>query len=218
MQNNISSTNSIGDVRIREAYDSAPTRKQPDFCIARMKEYANEPRTRDDSGSTKCATFEAFDYACAMVETISGIPHTKIYPGLRDVGYTIRYSDMKSDNPDALWDLGEVTTKCMATLDPGVMPFIRNSEGLFTDMKSVSYRINDSVIAVTAKEAVRAGVKVSELNLFNALAGLELLTVTDPDYFLLRDHLYVDESLTKFESIKKRLVAKRATLLKIIGD
>jgi hypothetical protein len=156
------------------------------------------------------------DKACHIIAQVSKISATKIYPGLREIGYTMRYADMKAHNPDALWELAEITDQCMETLDPGLIPYLISSNGLFEGTHTVAYRINESSIEVAKKNAVLAGVKVSELNLFNALSGLELLIQTDPNYALLADHLYISECMSKFEFIRRRLEAKRSTLMKVL--
>lgn len=200
----------------REAYDHQPDRKTPDFCVEQLKTYANTPRTREDSRKVNCATFGAMDQACRIITQVSKIPATKVYPGLREIGYTVRYADMKAHNPDALWELAEITDKCMDMLDPGLMPYLASSNGLFEETHTVAYRINESSIEVAKKDALSAGVKISELNLFNALSGLELLTQTDPNYALLLNHLYISECLSKLDFIRRRLDAKRSTLLKVL--
>lgn len=202
----------------REAYNYEPMRYPQGHFLDQMKGYVEIPLTRDDSGMTKCATFGAFEYACKIIASIEKIPDTKVYPSLRMIGYNKRYSDMKNDIPDALWDIGEVSERCMRTSDPGIVPFVSSSTGLFTDVRSTSYRLSNSVIAITGKDAYKAGIKVSELNLFNALAGLEVLTEEEPAYFSLRENLFIDESLTKLSFIKRHLTAKRNVMLKVLGD
>ena len=218
MNNQQNGANSFGDAQIREAYDHTPAQKPPDYCINLMKAYASTKRTRDDSSVVRCATFEEFDGACELIEIVSTIPFTKVYPALREVGYNMRYTDMKNSNPDALWDLGDVVYRCKLLRDDGLKPFLKMSRGLFTNTVDASYRMSTPTIGETGTWARKAGIKISELNLYNALSGLELLTQTDPDYYMLIDDKDVKESMHKLGNIRDLLMAKRNVLVKMLGD
>lgn len=209
----------MNEMTHREAFGHDHRRSAPTIIIDKLHSYANIKLTREDSTPTRCATFEAMDYACGKIARIEKLSPTKIYPALRWIGYNRRYADMKSDNPDALWDMGEICGRCLDSNDQGVIPFVRSSHGLFTNkMDVVQYRIASSAHESAMKDAVHGGLKLSELNLFNALTGLEMLVSEEPTYYLLRQNLDIDDSLTTFVSIKKRMIAKRTTLLKLLGD
>ena len=212
MSNQQNSANSIGDVQIREAYDHEPARKDQDYCIGEMKEHARLVRTRDESGMMRCATFDEFDEACETIGRLSKISRTKVYPALRHIGYRVRYTEMKQGSPDALYELGDLIQLGWDSGKRGLRPFLRMSTGLFTNVRVVSYRAMLTTIGETETTAELAGVKLSELNLFNALSGLELLTQTDPDYYMLIDELEIKESIQKIESIRTRLIEKTDVL------
>lgn len=202
----------------REAFDYKPDRDTQGTALEKLREYATTSLSREDSGMMRCATFDAFEYICGIISSIEKIPVTRVYPGLRMIGYDHRYTNMKNNNPDALWDIGDVANRCMVCGDPGVIPFVSSSTGLFSDVRSSSYRVNEQVISIAGKDAQRAGIKLSELNLFNALEGLNILVNDDQKYFVYRENVYIEESLAKFSFIKRHLTAKRATLLKVLGD
>ncbi len=119
---------------------------------------------------------------------------------------------MKQGSPDALYELGDLIQLGWDSGKRGLRPFLRMSTGLFTNVRVVSYRAMLTTIGETETTAELAGVKLSELNLFNALSGLELLTQTDPDYYMLIDELEIKESIQKIESIRTRLIEKTDVL------
>lgn len=204
--------------KYREAYDYEPNRDHQGKALDDLHEYANTQVAREDSGVARCATFEAFEYACKVLSAIEKIPYAKVYTGLRYIGYNIRYHRMKNGDPDALWDMGEISNRCMITGDPGMVPFVSSSDGLFTDVHTINHRMTTQVIEIAKGDAATAGIKLSELNLFNALEGLTLLVENDQNYFLMRENLLIDESLSKFSFIKRHLTSKRATMVRMLGD
>ena len=143
--------------------------------VETMKEYAQTSISEEDAGRMRCCTFEAFEYVCHIIATRMGIKYTKVYPALRVLGYNWRYHDMKTGNPDILYEMGTVVKQSKMGDNPGLLPFVTNSDGLFREGKVIQYRIAKTAIEQASDLAEECGVRLSELNLFDALQGLYVL-------------------------------------------
>lgn len=185
--------------------------------VESMKEYARTSVSEEDAGRMRCSTFEEFEYVCHTISTRMEIKYTKIYPALRMLGYNWRYHDMKSGNPDVLYELGAIVKKCKMENRPGILPFVTTSDGLFPAGKSIMYRLAKTSIEQASDLAEECGVKLSELNLFDALQGLEVLVTNEPDYILMKDDLYFDEVTTRFAFTKRHLQERCDILVKVVG-
>ena len=202
----------------RRAYDYVPNNVPQGYYIEHIKEYAHTPIPVEESGTTNFATFKEFDYVCKVIasrEKIMG--YTKIAPALRVIGYNNRYHNMKTGNPDALYEMGDLVQECTATGDGGIVPYATSNVGLFNGIHSVKRRINTNAISIAQKDAYRAGIEVSELNLYNALEGLEVLVSNESMYMIARKEMYFNAAISKFESIKQYLQAKQSVLLRLLG-
>ena len=211
---NIHNTNVTGIVNKR--FDE-PMRYGQGHYVETMKEYAQTSISEEDAGRMRCGTFGAFKYVCHIISTRMGIKHTKVYPALRVIGYNWRYHDMKTGNPDVLYEQGSIVKRCKMGDDPGLLPFVTSSDGLFPEGKVIQYRIVKTAIEQASDLAEECGVRLSELNLFDALQGLDVLVNNEPDYILMRDDLYFDETMSKFSFLKRRLTARCKVLNRMVG-
>lgn len=179
--------------------------------------YARNELPVEDSMIARCATFDSLDYICSIIAAREKIKRTKVYPALRMVGYNWRYHDMTNDNPDALYGMCERVQTCLISGDPGIVPIVTQSKGLFTSTRTVQYRVSREAMGIAGKDADDAGISLSELNLFNVLEGLTRLCENTSTYREFRDNnLLFDETLTTFSFIKRRLTAKRDVIERIL--
>ena len=192
-------------------------REEDGAILDELIKYSYATLTAEESDPAWCATFEAFDYVCKIISARSGVKITRVYPGLRAIGYNWRYHDMKTGNPDALCGMGERVKTCMMGGDPGIMPFVSNSKGLFTGTHNVQFRVSRKAMGIADDDASDAGVSRAELNLYNALEGLTRLCENSTIYRNMLENLYFDETLTVFSFIKQRLVAKKVIIERILG-
>jgi len=199
-----------------DSYNYHPDKESDGTVLEQIIEYAHLEIPAEDSAPTRCATFDALDYICGIIAAKERIKRTRIYPALRMIGYNWRYHDMKNGNPDALYGMGERVQTCMISADPGLVSYVSHSKGLFTGTRSVQYRMIRESMGIAMDDADDAGVTLSELNLFNALEGLTRLVENSTTYRDLRDNLFFDETLTMFSFIKRRLIAKRDTIERIV--
>ena len=200
----------------RPAYNHEPDRKSPTFCVDALKAYANTERKRDESGTVNCATFRMFNRACGVIATESKIRKTLVYPGLRELGRRQRYADMKAGNPDVLWQLHELVEPSMQAF-PAIREYAENGGSLFPERRTVTYRINLNAIEEAKKTSEGMGVEMSELNLFDALSGLELLVQTDPLYDQLKDDPDIKWSIRRLEEIRENMMGKISVLERLCG-
>ena len=201
----------------RRAYDYTPNNVPQGYYIEQIKEYAHTPISADDSSIVSFATFDEFEYVCNVIAAREKIVRrARIAPALRVIGYNNRYHNMKTGNPDALYEMGDLVQECLSMGDGGVIPIASNSNGLFNGVHAHEYRINKNAIAIAQNDAHHAGVKVSELNLYNALEGLEVLVSNESMYMDAKNELYFDETLTKFSFIKRHLQARQSALLRLL--
>lgn len=164
-------------------------------------DYARTSIPEDEASRVRCATFRSLDNVCKFIAAKEDVPESKVYPALRYIGYNVRYHDMKCGKADNLYNLGDVVKQCVLTMHVPLIEFATDTN-IFKDTRSVTYRMQKAVIAITMKDAEQYGIKVSELNLYNVLTGINTLVFNEADYILLRDERIFKMALTYFADVK----------------
>lgn len=170
--------------------------------------YANLVIPEAETSSMRCASTRIFDHVCKFIAANENVPVSRVYPALRYIGYNYRYHTMKNDSPDPLYEMGETVKRCILSGNIDIMDFAVHDDVLFVDTKSSMYRVKKSVSAVAIKDAGEYGVRVSQLNLYNALTGLDVVVSNEPDYILLREMQIFIDPLKSFDKIKRMINLK----------
>lgn len=178
---------------------------QQGFYIDQIQAYAKMQFPSDETGSVRCATFKDFEYVCKFISANESIPLARVYPALRYIGYNNRYHDMKCDNPDPLYEMGDLVKQCLLTSHRNTMDLATEDHHLFGNTTVSIYRIKSDAITVAMKDANACGVRVGELNMYNALEGLDVLMSNEPDYITMRDTSIFEDTLSTYIKIKETL-------------
>jgi hypothetical protein len=198
-------TESVYDIHKSHVFSSTDKVKHPQgFYIDQIVDYAHTSIPEDEASSIRCATFKSLNNTCKFIAAKEDIPESKVYPALRMIGYNIRYHNMKCDKSDNLYNLGNMVKQCILTVSPSMIEFATGNT-IFKDVSSVQYRMRKDVIAISMKDAEQYGIKVSELNLYNVLEGINTLVSNEPDYILLRDKRLFKSVLEYFGDIKSMI-------------
>jgi len=177
-------------------------RKYPaGYYIKQIKDYAHTSIPEEDASRVRCMTFSPLINACKFIAANEDIPESKVYPALRHIGYNIRYHNLKCDNPDNLYNLGGMVKKCVLTMEIPLIEFATGNT-IFKELSSMQYRMHKDDIAIAMKDAEYCGIKVSELNLYNVLEGINVLILNEPDYILLGRERIFKSVLLYFADIK----------------
>ena len=158
----------------------------------------------EDASRARCGTFKSLNNICKFIAAKEDIPESKVYPALRMIGYNIRYHNMKGGDLDPLHKIGDVVKECILTADTAMIEFA-TTDSMFDNITSAQYRMRKDVIAIAMKDAEHSGIKVSELNMYNVLEGINTLVLNEPDYILLRDERIFRTPLELFGDIKNKL-------------
>lgn len=151
--------------------------------------YTEAKITNEDAGSMRFGTFRKLDHVCKFIAANESIQVSRLYPALRWIGYNNRYHDMKNNNLDGLDVLAENVKKCMLTIDSNLIDCA--STYIFQSTGTEVFRVEKKTVAITTKDAKRYGIRVSDLNLYNVLEGVDVLLNNEPDYIVLRDkHIF----------------------------
>ena len=178
------------------------------FYIDQMKAYATTKIKEEDAGRVNCASFSSLNNVCKFIAMNDDIPVTKVYPSLRYIGYNNRYHDMMNGAPDMLYEMGDSVKQCVFTLNPYLIDFATEDINLFGNTTKSVYRIKADAIAVSMKDAERCGIKVSELNMYNVLEGLNVVMSNEPDYMLYLEDRIFKKTLAMFDEVKHNIHSK----------
>jgi len=182
------------------------------FYIDKIAEYAKTVIDEADAGRMRCGTTKSLTRMCKFIAVSENVPVTKVYPALRWIGYNSRYHDMKNDEADLLYGLGDRVRRCTLTTRVNVIDVATDNVNLFGNTTLSQYRVQKDVLAIAEKDADHAGIRLRDLNLYNALEGLEVLVSKEPEYILLRDTDLVQLPLKEFLNIKDMVQLKTKML------
>lgn len=188
------------------------------YYIDQIVDYAHTSIPEDEANRVRCGTFTSLKYICKFIAVKEDIPESKVYPALRYIGWNIRYHNMKCGKPDILTELGKHVKECMNTGHMSLVAFVMNDSNIFSDTSSALYRMRKDTIAITMKDAEYCSLKVSEMNLYNVLEGIDTLILNEPDYILMRDKRIVRAPMDIFHDAKDMLRWKCAGLEGILND
>lgn len=172
--------------------------------VDQIVEYAHTKISNEDASNVRCGTFESFNIACKYIAAREDVPEFKVYPALRLIGYNIRYHNLKIGTSDVLYCGGSIVRDCKLT---GNVSMIKASsmERAFTGISSMVCRMRTDAVAIAMKDAEYCGVKVSEMNLYNALEGLNTISTNESAYIAMRDTRILRDPLDIFSDIKMSL-------------
>jgi len=117
---------------------------------------------------------------------------------------------MKTDNPDGLDVLAENVKKCMLTIDSNLIDCAASY--IFQSTSTEVYRVEKKTVAITTKDANRYGIRVSDLNLYNVLEGVNVLLANEPDYIVLRDKQIFESVIGVYGEIQSMIRFKNIGL------
>lgn len=135
-------------------------------------------------------------------------PESKVYPALRLIGYNIRYHNLKCNNPDPLYDIGKLVRECVLTAKVPLIEHATKATDIFVGVNTRKYRISENDISISMMDANYAGIKVSELNMYNVFEGINTLILNEPYYNNVRNDRLVSEPMILFDDIKVKLVIR----------
>ena len=101
--------------------------------------------------------------------------------------------------------MSDLVKQCLLTTHRNTMDLATEDQRLFGDTAVSVYRIKSDAIVIAMKDANACGVRVSELNMYNALEGLDVLVANEPDYIIMRDNSIFEDTLGAFVKIKETL-------------
>lgn len=176
--------------------------------------YATAQLANEDAGSMRFGTFRKLDHVCKFIAVNEDVQTSKLYPALRWIGYNNRYHDMKNSNPDGLDVLADNVKKCMLTIDSNLIDCA--SSYIFQSTSTEVFRVEKKVVAVTTKDAKRYGIRVSDLNMYNVLEGVNVLLNNEPDYIVLRDKQIFDVVINVYNEMQDMIRYKNIGLEAIL--
>lgn len=176
--------------------------------IAFIKQYAATKIKEADAERMKCSMIPELMHLCrAISDRENDMSQSKIYAALVVSGINIRYHDMKADNQDVIYDIIDNVHLCISSYDRGLMEFTSHDDTLFDGATSKAVRF-ESAIAGRAKKSVKCGVRLADVNLYNALAGVERFNEENPDYLPDNGRWIIDDCLSVLARAKQKLVYK----------
>lgn len=196
----------------REAFSSEPDRKPQGFYIDQMKSHANAEIANEDATSMRCSTFTDFELSCIYIGANEHIRKDRVYPALGMIGYNWCYHDFKSNMGDVFSDISSMLNTLRVTRDRDVLLAASTDFQLFTDVRSMQYRVTRAVNEVALKQATESGVKTSDLNLYHALHGLKVIIENEPAYIFENTHPIIDEALRTLRRADKSLLYRQKSL------
>lgn len=192
-----------------------PDRDEPGTELAAIRHYANN--ALEDPKSMRCSTLPEIDIVCDHIGEREDILHTKVYAAFRMRGYNIRYSNWKYDVPDVLYELQEHVQQCRRSYNKELMDFASHNEVLFKNAKSDVFQIENSKIGEAQKDSKKCGIRVSDLNLYNALVGFERFVENDPYYIEKRGQWLIDDCMNVLQSARHKLKFRDLSLQCILN-
>lgn len=180
--------------------------------IKQLHDVAETVIPNEDAASLRCSTFEDFTYMCNYIGVKEEIRADRVYPALRLLGYNKCYHDYKLSGSDIFSDIHTLVDKCKLSRDNNTMRFANKSSELFSGVKTKSYRVDAQVSAVAVLRALQCGIRTSNLNLYHALCGLQVLVDNEPDYILLSEEELVTDALKMLIRADKNLLVQKRFL------
>lgn len=173
--------------------------------MAQIKKYAETKIEEKDAERMKCSMIREVDSLCRVISNREcDISQSKIYAAMVVSGMNIRYHDMKNDNQDVLYELGDDVSRCVDTYDRELMEFTEHNDTLFSGANSKTMRFESTIVGRTKKSA-KCGVRLADINLYNALAGVERFDEENPMYLPKAGRWVMDDCLTVFRGAKRKL-------------
>jgi len=191
-------------------------RHEQGHYIEAIKAYARCQIEEKDATRARCMTLKSAERVCHYIGIQEGeLLPTKVYGGLRVIGYGKRYHDMKTGNPDELHGMVGCISDCFDTCDIDLIDKIDDG-ALFRDTISKTFRVDSKSAGEAAKEAQECGIHQSELTLYNVLTGIEILLSEEPHYIdRIDERLFripMDELISARRKIGMNLVSLRSIL------
>jgi len=180
--------------------------------IEQLKDYAHTKISRDESAVMNCGTYNNIDVLCTHISAHDNIKSTRVYPGLRLIGFNHRYHEYKKGNGDTLYEISELTDRCYLSTDPFIIDYVSRDSLSFDGAKSVQYRVDDRTMGIAVTEAHNYGIKVSELNLYNVLIGINVLVSNEPYYKTIIDTPIIRPVIKTFDNINEILHNRLSSL------
>ena len=204
-----------------EVYErhAARVRDPQGSYIDRMKRHADEPISRDNASTMRCASFKAFDFVCRYITATVGIKKHRVYLALRKIGGDACYSEFKRNhNSDVFSEIAYLLKVESACLDYDVMMRSDDTRKIITaDTKSKGYKVDDQTSTIVGGMADGAGIRTSELNLYHAMHGLKVLIENEPQFSLMRDNEIIDDVMSVLGRTERSLIAYRDDLQRLRG-
>lgn len=173
--------------------------------ITFIKKYAKTKIKESDAERMKCSMIPELTKLCRVIsDKENDISQSKIYAAFVVRGINMRYHDMKNDNQDVIYDIIEHVHECINSYDRDLMEFTSHNETLFDGARSETVRF-ENTIAGRAKKSTKCGIRQSDMNLYNALAGVERFNEEDPNYLPPNGRWIIDDCLSVFARAKRKL-------------
>ena len=180
--------------------------------IDQMKDYTRTKIRRDESATMNCGTHKHISILCKHISAHDGIKYTRLYPALRMIGFNHRYHEYKLGRSDVLYDISTIVNKCYMSTNPYIIDYISNDVLTFGKMQTTKYRFLDTDIGIATTESYNCGIKVSELNFYNVLAGINVLISNESYYRDIVDTPIVRPLVKSFRDINEMLQDRLSSL------
>lgn len=184
--------------------------------IEQIHAYANTRISAEESRTVRCATFNELDFVCDGIAAMEEINPTRMYPALRLIGYNHRYHNMKCGDPDPLFEMANIVKSCRVLFKSNITRYANTNDVAFGETRTAVFRMHSDAIAVTDKDARYCGIRVSQLNMFNVLDGINVLIENEPDYTLLKDNEMFNQIVSRYTEIKQALRWKVESLKHVL--
>lgn len=209
----------MSEATYRGAYDYEPSRDAQGSYIDKMKRHADEPITRDNASTMRCASFKAFDFVCRYITSTVGIKKHRVYLALRKIGADACYSEFKRNhNKDVFSEIAYLLKVESAQLTYDVMMRSDDYRKIITaDTKSKVYNVDDQTSTIVVGMADGAGIRTSELNLYHAMRGLKVLIENEPQFSLIADNEIIEDVMSVLGRAERGLIAYRDDLMRLKG-
>lgn len=189
----------------REAYNYEPAKDVQGDDIEFIKQYANTKIKEVDAERMKCTMIQELTRMCRVISDMENdISQSKIYAAFVVRGINIRYHDWKTGNQDVIYDILDHVKDCQSTYDKDLMEFTTHSDSLFDGAKQDTVRFENTITG-RAKKSAKCGIRLSDVNLYNALAGVERFDDSNPDYLPQKGRWIIESCLTAFSGAKRKL-------------
>lgn len=173
--------------------------------IAFIKQYATTKIKESDAERMKCSMIPEITHLCrAISDRENDISQSKIYAAFVVGGMNIRYHNMKDDNQDVIYDLIDDVHLCISSYDQELMEFTSHNDTLFDGSQSNVVRFENTT-AGRSKKSAKCGIRLADVNLYNALAGVERFNEENPSYLPINGKWIIDDCLKVFARAKRKL-------------